>query len=330
MNGSDIPYQLRPNKYIDRQIFIDLLNRVLSERGNENFIYISMGGRHLVDHSSVYKQAGISCLLSIDSSLNTVKRQLLNKPIGKTECWELHSAEIPKRMDDILDKFGSEKNVALWLDYTDPHARLTQIQEFIAVLHVLQPGDILRITLNAHNGSLGDESVWKKEGYRNPAHFRAEKLKLQLGDYVPVGLTEISDSDLPLALIDILALAAAEVEGQRDIRVQPLLLTSYRDGQRMMTVTVGVTDLNHDRKLPSGIRHWPFRAKGWAGLVSIEAPDLSLREKQKIDQHLNRPPSYILDRLNFLPAKDRKASLGAISSYKKLHRYYPEFRHVPV
>ncbi|MEP0708848.1 MAG: O-methyltransferase [Parvibaculum sp.] len=331
MSGADIPYQLRPNKYIDRQIFVDLLNRVLSERGNENFVYVSMGGKHLADHNIIYHQVGIPNLLSIDKSGNVVRRQLLNRPIDKAECWEMDSGALSQSMDAVFEKFGEEKNLVLWLDYTDPHARLMQLQEFIAILGVLQPGDILRITLNANNGSLGDESEWKKEGFESPKAFRLAKLKNQLGELVPVDLPEIGDEDLPEALVKCIELAVSTAEEQRsDVKVQPLLLTSYRDGQRMMTVAVQILPTDHKRELPAGLHSWPFKAKGWDGIVRIEAPDLSLREKQKIDRHLNRAPSYILERLQFFPAKSREASLEAIRSYKKLHRYYPEFRHVPI
>ncbi len=44
MNGAEIPYQLRPSKFIDRQIFMELLSRLIQVRGPENYIYISMGG----------------------------------------------------------------------------------------------------------------------------------------------------------------------------------------------------------------------------------------------------------------------------------------------
>lgn len=123
MSGQEIPYQLRPNKFIDRQLFIELLVRLIVPRGPEKYIYVSMGGRHLIDHHAVYNQLGIKAQYSFDRDANEVKRQQFNRPTGNTVCAELSSADLPLKLDEILRAFPSKRNLIVWLDYTGAERR---------------------------------------------------------------------------------------------------------------------------------------------------------------------------------------------------------------
>ncbi|MCG8433942.1 MAG: hypothetical protein MJA83_07925 [Gammaproteobacteria bacterium] len=328
MSAQNIPYQLRPNKFIDRQVFVDLLSRILPTVGVENYAYVSMGGRHLVDHSTVYRQLGIRHLLSFDMDPEIVRRQLCNKPIDVTVCWEMKSSSLPSQIDSIFEKFDKASNLVVWLDYTNPNERLTQLQELIEVLKCLKANDILRITLNAQIGSI-EAGNWRQEGHATPGVARLAKLKGQLGELVPTSTRHIDEANFPIILANCVGLAVAKAELECDeVCFKPILATTYKDGQRMMTVAIRAVDrMERSQEIP-GLTGWPLRAAKWDDVVSIEAPDLSMREKLKIDQYLNKPPSYILRRLHFMPAEDHERSLRALQSYKQLHRYYPAFHHV--
>ena len=125
-------------------------------------------------------------------------------------------------------------------------------------------------------------------------------------------------------------LAASLVERELDNRVKflPVLLTSYADGQRMFTATV--LTLNADEKLPVGLNGWDFMPRDWSKIVTISAPDLSLREKVEIDKHLDKSPSKIIRAIKFQPSSELDEARIAVGSYKKLHRYYPTFSTVGV
>jgi hypothetical protein len=329
MSGDDIPYQLRPNKFIDRQMFLELLSRLIAGRGPENYVYISMGGRHLADHHAIYGKLGIQALFSFDMNANEVARQKFNRPTGDMVCVEMHSANLPSEIDTIFQRFPRTQNVIAWLDYTSADRR-AQFQEAVQTLVRLKHGDIFRITLNADIRSLSRGDEWRDKGFANPGGYRAERLRAQISEYLATGVTSISDSNFPNVLARCLGLAtdAAQAE-QPNLKFTPVLITSYKDGTRMLTVTCAVSEADKGDKFPnSHFRHWKFACRGWDDLKMIYAPILSLKEQYRLDVNLHRGAKRMLSGLKFLPAADQAASLQAIESYRLFHRYYPTFLHV--
>lgn len=329
MSGDDIPYQLRPNKFIDRQMFLELMSRLIAGRGPENYVYISMGGRHLVDHHAIYNRLGIQALLSFDMNANEVERQKFNRPTGKTICVEMDSADLPAQIDTIFEVFPRKKNIIVWLDYTKTNRR-SQFQEAVQTLVRLKHGDIFRITLNADIRNLGRANEWKNKGAASPAEYRVEKLHAEIAEYFPTDITQILDDDLPVILARCLGLATDVAQGlQPALRFIPVLITSYSDGTRMLTVTCAVSEPGKKDKVPGAhFRRWRFACRGWTDIQMIYAPVLSLREQYHLDVNTHRSAKKMLSLFKFLPAVDEAASLQALESYRLFHRYYPTFRNI--
>lgn len=328
MSGSDIPYQLRPSKFIDRQIFVELLGRLLQARGPEAYIYVSMGGRHLVDHYAVYKDLGIKAQFSFDNNKNQVARQAFNRPTDTTICAAMDSADLPSKLDEIAGKFPSKRNFIIWLDYTTTDHK-AQLQEAEEVMARLRHGDVFRITMNADIKCL-------KQGSGTPAE-RAKKaadtLRSRLGGAnVPTSVTAINDDPLSLAkvLAQCVALAASKAKLRRpDLNFVPVLTTSYADGLRMVTVTCAVSEKDHAETFPnSNFKRWTFARKTWEDIQDISVPVLSAKERFRLDANLKKPGKKMLSALRFLPAEDETTSLIELASYKKFQRFYPAFRHV--
>src|ERR1700726_250370 len=196
MNGQDIPYQLRPNKFIDRQMFIELLSRLIVPRGPEKYIYVSMGGRHLIDHHAIYDKLGVEALLSFDMSANEVARQKFNRPTGNTICIAMNSADLPSEIDTILRRFPGKRNLVVWLDYTSADRR-AQFQEAVQTLVRLKHGDVFRITLNANPQTLLGGNEWRGSGAVGPAEYRAERLRAQIPEFLATDVIAISETALP-------------------------------------------------------------------------------------------------------------------------------------
>lgn len=324
-SGDDIPYQLRPNKFIDRQIFLEALTKVVPQKQHGRYVYISMGGKHLVDQEAVYRKIGIRNLYSFDGNADIVARQICNRPHFSSLCEELHSSALAGELDRILDHFAPAGHLIVWLDYTDAQ-RLAQLQEFCEVLKRCQPGDVVRITMNASDAKLNGD--WQKAGFAGPAQFRAQRLRDQLGDFFPVDVESIGDNGVPAVLSEAVSIATAKAAEESKLRLAPILLTSYADGQRMFTATV--LCVPQTGKLPDGLNGWEFLAKGWKKVTEISVPDLSIREKVAIDKHLSKGPTAIIKAVKFQPAGELDSAHRALRSYKLLHRFYPTFHAIGV
>lgn len=332
MSGETIPYRLRTNKFIDRQLFLDAVARAIAEHGGpEKYAYLSMGGKHMVDQISVYKRIGITNLFSFDYNEKVVARQVFNRPIDAAKCDAMPASSLAGKLDSLPDLFPSASNAIVWLDYTRPSERLTQLQEFCQVCERFQIGDIVRITLNANLGTLDEDGSdsWKVKGFSDPGSYRLSRLKAQLGSLVPTRITTIGENDFPSVLLQCVENACSAVHGKRsDIHFRPILLTSYKDGQRMVTATLKAVQPQNANNSILSLAEWPFFAQSWSSLINIVAPDLSSREKMRIDHMLTMQPNQIQSDLGFLLDESSQKSLDAISSYQQLHRYYPSFSHV--
>jgi hypothetical protein len=328
MSGDDIPYHLRPNKYIDRQLFLESLLRLVVPAGPEKYIYISMGGNHLVDHYSVYSQLGIEALYSFDKKAHVVKRQKLNRPTGNTICVELNTADLHTKLDDVLNRFPSKKNLIVWLDYTSTKRR-TQLQQAVQTLLKLRHGDVFRITLNADAHSLSEGDEWLDAGVAGPGEHRAAVLRDQVKEYFPTNVTSINEDELPTVLARCIELATKEVTAAKpDIEISPVLLTAYGDGSRMLTATCVVSDLTVKSAFPpESFSRWRYASQSWTDIRRIYAPVLSLREKNRLDSRLHRGASNALKGLRFLfEGSDDEKALEKVRSYRTYHRFYPTFR----
>jgi hypothetical protein len=289
-----------------------------------------MGGMHLVDHSVVYRRTGIPNLYSFDRDEKTVKRQNFNKPLETVCCEQLRSDQLAGRLDQIMANFTDAKNVVVWLDYTDPAERLQQLQETAAVAGRLQPGDILRVTFNTHIPTLdenGDSGAWKAASAESPSSYRCERLRAQIGEYLPTMLKAVGETEFPLAMLAAIsvALSKASRESAKGLNFRPVLLTTYKDGQRMSTATVIVDNEDHPFRADS--RTWRLMPENWKDILEISAPDLSIREKYSIDQEISRNSKDIHNSFGFPLSETDGKSIAAIESYKTLRRYYPSFHH---
>lgn len=327
-SGSEIPYHLRPNKFIDRELFVELLSRTLPFWGTESYCYFSMGGRHLVDHHSVYRRLGVKHLHAIDFDSEVVNRQVFNAPTQTAKCVVMDAAKLASDFGDLIEASHDYSRGIIWLDYTQPKDRRSQLDAFATVARQLQPGDIARITLNANVRSLAAEQVWKDSGSElSLSGYRAEKLRNQLGNFVPSAVKEVEKEDFPSVLLHCIKhCLETAVPTASATKIIPVLNTVYNDGTVMLTSTVLCVE--PDAKLPSGLSEWEYLANDWTSPFEIVAPDLSLRERFFLDERLQMDPGDILAEAKFLSGKPqhKDQSIRAITSYKKLHRFYPTFR----
>lgn len=333
-SGSEVPYYLRPNKHIDRELFLELLGRTVPNWGPEKYCYFSMGGRHLVDHKLVYRRLGIQHLFSIDNDAKVVERQKFNRPIESAICELMNASKMASEFSDLLGKMTGPDKAIIWLDYSSSRNRLNQITDFAKVAVQLAPGEIARLTLNAQISTLGSEEMWKAEQQdaENPlslAEYKANWLRSKLGTMLPASVTEVDQNSLPNVLLDCVRLQLDKAGAFRlksGNQILPVLSTCYNDGHYMLTVTVICVEPTGD--LPIGLRNWQYLCPTWNDILLIQSPDLSTREQTAIDRILEKSDEDILSETGFLPkdAGFKRDSLDSIRSYRDYRRFYPEFR----
>jgi hypothetical protein len=154
-------------------------------------------------------------------------------------------------------------------------------------------------------------------------------LRNNLGNLVPSTLTTIGEEDLPSVLCQCVGVALAATESTNaNSKFKPALLTTYKDGQRMVTITAVAVDKAGNLPREGQLQSWSFAPLGWNDPLKIEAPDLSMKEKLSIDARISETPEAISDALGYLVAESPAKAVAAIASYKQLHRFYPSFHNI--
>lgn len=189
---------------------------------------------------------------------------------------------------------------------------------------------MFRITLNASPNSLSSGDDWRKAGAADPGEHRADRLREQIQEYMPTAIRSISETAVAPTLAHCLELATKAAEAQeKTLRIRPVLLTSYRDGARMLTATFAISERDSKNPFPHpAFSRWKYSSRGWNDIKEIYSPMLSTRERSRLDARLHGGAAKMLAALKFFPSRDRPKSLDALRSYREFHRFYPVFRSV--
>ncbi|MBE9055716.1 O-methyltransferase [Sphaerospermopsis sp. LEGE 08334] len=323
MSGESIPYQLRPNKAIDRYAFLELLSKINKMCPISDYHYIGFGGHSLEDFKYIHTQFNIQKMTSIEIDEDVYERQKFNRPHNCIDCYNQSS-------DKFIDEFERSSATIIWLDYTKANELRKQIDELQATLSKLEQCDIIKITVNSHAASYvaSDSSPGfdiKRE--------RIRKLRDMLGDTFPAAeITEdmMTEKKFPDAMCLVLKNAAnLAMQGQSDIYFQPLTTFTYRDGQCMLTLTGTILEHSQAKKFfeTTGIDKWELSNIQWQQPQRINLPELTIRERLFIDSLL--PQSSAEEIQQALKFKfDKKESLKMLETYIRFYRQSPYFSRI--
>lgn len=326
--GSSLPYRLRPNKAVDRELFLSLLVRLTPQLGLEKYHYVGLGGPFLEDFRLLHARLGIAKMTCIEVEKQVHKRQVFNKPIASIEC-------VYKTLDSYLDETEFESPAIIWLDYTEPKDITKQIERFASTIGAVPVGSILRVTLNANPTSLGtpapQELSVEVEGEATEdralkptiQEWRLARFKARLGTLFPSGLGPdgMSFKAYGPSVLRALKLAVDnEALSFRDRRIVWALATHYADGQAMVTAALVVAPKD-DARIDDLV-------KGWEFFTTTDAP-----------HRLDLPALSTLERLTMESNDDAKTRLGfelppsdmgtdPFEVFKKFYRIFPHFTRV--
>ncbi|NHB12210.1 hypothetical protein GWK53_37650 [Burkholderia cepacia] len=320
--GGSIPYHLRQNKAIERNLFVDLLSRVGRYRNISDYSYIGFGGPFLEDFKHLHSVLRMTDMTSIEIDVNVYERQKFNKPVSCVRLLHTSSSQF------LIDHTFTKASV-VWFDYARPNELGSQLAETQNLVAKLGEGDIFKITVNATPETLG-----KPGGGEDLREYRRNKAADRLGQYGPSEITvdDVTNSNYPKLLLTAIHSAARQgVSGNSRVYVQPLSSFIYKDGQQMLTATgILLSPTDKDKFIhETRLGHWPFHDFQWQIPRSISVPEMSVKERLAVESYLpERESQAIIDEMGYFIGNDRNEALGLMENFSEFYRLFPWYSKV--
>ena len=318
-------YHLRPNKSIDRSLFVQTLIGLSKELPISDYKYTGFGSYLFDDFKLLHDTLNISDMISLEKDEVEYQRAKFNSPYG---CISIKNTESTMYISDLSVE-DNEHNI-FWLDFVSPSELGTQLADYTTLLNLLNPGDIVRITLNANPDSLG-----KSDQPDRLQELRLQTLKSRVPDsYIWTGISpqDVTTKKYPITLLKILKAASMKcLTGcppySSDFML-PLFSSVYADGQQMVTFTGIILDSNEKEiKIREALKNYPHNNFLWDDPSKIEIPALSVREITELNKLLpNRDVRQQL--INNFPFIFSEKDGQAVDSYIKYYKYYPNYHQV--
>jgi hypothetical protein len=329
MSGATLAYNLRRNKYVERQLFMELLSRFSRWQEIGSYLYIGFGGVYFEEFKLLHTRFSIKKMISLEREEWMLARQELNIPYGCITPFHGSSSDLVINIDTYR-AIGETSNLLIWLDYVTPSELPTQLSEVRSLISKLEHGDILKITFSLHTS-------WLNKGSSdNVLTNRLENLQSQLGSaYLAEGISinDVTNENLPHVYLDALKRKIAEgLAENANLEFLPLGCYTYNDGTPMLTVTGALIDRGEQAVFEDRVDlgKLDFTSPQWE-IHQIEVPDMSLQERLEIDKKLNgKTAEEIAGELPFRFEKDADESLVLIRNYLKLYRFYPNYHRVQI
>lgn len=311
MSATTIAYHLRPNKAIEREVFLDLLGMLAPVLPLKDYRYVGLGGPFLEDFRLIEKRIGPKKLSCIERDPDTHARQVLNCASPRVEC-------LRGTFEELVPQMGLEDDPAIvWLDYSDLHDGERQIQSFVDLAETCKEYSIIKVTLPARPPQEGEKEA-KRE----------TRLRKALGAYYPSGIS-LADLAKPTyyatALLRAVELAFSRAGSSITLTFRGLTSFVYSDGTLMTTVTgVLVPPTAVDAFFArTHLRDWQhLNDDVWNCPQVIDVPVLSLLEQRMIAQHAGRKTG-----IGFAMPPGRLCS-DPLENFQRYARLYPQFARV--
>lgn len=326
MSGGQVAYHLRPNKAIERQVFVELLTRFHGFRAVYPYTYVGFGGPFMEDFRLIEGHFGVARMISLEGDAAVIERQKFNRPFTSIDCRKQLSG-------DFIANYASEhiNNAIVWLDYAQANARRAQLGEFQSLLEKLRAFDIVKITMNANPSTL---SIPQDTPPTELQRARLEAAERQLGDFWPaeVAADDMTRSRFPRVLLHCVLRAARQaLPPGRDVTFVPLTSFSYADSEHVMLTVSGVlSPLTDVPRMRRALRfgNWDLAYRESNAPIPIAAPVLSTRERAFLERLLPRYRRSIASRSKFQVAERKGASEELLTSFARFSRYYPHFARI--
>lgn len=328
MSGSEVPYHLRPNKFVERQLFIEALRFIDRWQPVDSYCYISMGGRFLEDFRQIHSAFNIKDLISIESDEHVCLRQKFNRPIGFLKCMHMTSGDLITHFEETTEDVAAENQI-IWLDYADAGERFAQLGELESLVRKLGANDIVKITLNSNLLTLGNPNDLSPEDLQKR---RFSNIRSQLGNHYLPSSSAFSEKDMTTDGFGRILVHAIQSSLKRGLKgrgliAAPLCSFLYSDQHQMLTYSAILLNEGDVQQFwdDTKFQDWEFYMRGNTP-QTIKVPDLSLKERLTIDaMSFEKSPEEIHASLGFGFNEEVNSSLQTLQNYIKHYRRYPSF-----
>lgn len=326
MSAGSLAYQLRPNKAVDRNLFIDLLNKLNRFVNISDYTYYGFGGPFLEDFKLMHAHLRIGNMVSIESDKEVHLRQQFNSPLS---CVSF----INRTSGDFIESNDFNCPSVVWLDYTDPSQLGIQLSEIEYLITKLGNHDIVKLTLNCNPSTLGGEATDEKE----LQEVRLDILESRLNDYFPSGTESWMMRRVHYGKVIFKAVEIAiqrGMKGKQKSYFQVLSGFIYQDGGHPMLTVTGIILEDEQPKIDeffesTRVRNWPSGLFEWNEPKLINVPELSVKERIHIDNLLPQSDTAsIKASLGYLIDGDDAYMTSLIQNYIDYYRMYPLFSRV--
>jgi len=334
-SASTIPYQLRPHKAIERNLFISILKKLdrSSKIDLHEYRYVGFGAPFLEDFKLLHLEFGIVDMDCIEYNYFAFSRQKFNNPYYFVN---LHNTSSTEYITEI--GFNQKKNQIIWWDFAEPAEFRQQLLDIELTAERVWNLDILKFTFNAQTSSFISSHNLKFESVELNKIIRFLKDDPTYQLYLPDKVTSKDIIDDFSALLRAMAMRAVKRGlSKRTIKVDFNHISSFRyaDRQVMTTMTGMICETDEFKKIlkESGLEKWEFyQTESLKELIianEISVPAMTVIERIEIDKKIPSSDFIKLAKeLKFFYGENDEENLNLLKGYCKYYKYLPYYSKV--
>lgn len=318
-------YHLRPNKSVDRLLFLECIGIYRHLNGVLDPTYYGFGGPYLEDFRLIYEAFPRMRMVSIEEDLDVFARQKFNRPCGDDRL-VLENKSFSAFL--ATANFGSKASI-FWLDYTG--FRYQCFDDLMNLLPVAPPYSMIKLTVSCSPGKYISKSKDREQREAESAQL-VEAFRQEFEAVLPNPAASPPSDGKGFAglIVSMVKVAAERAFSGTDMIFQPIASFRYADGVPLLTFT-GITVPK--RKRSSIIRcfkDWEFLNSDWtAAPKEIDLPSLTTKERLHV-QHmlpLSRDPAgdFLNTALGHFVGESLDDSKEKLGQYAEYHRHFPYF-----
>ena len=302
-------YRLRPNKAVDRFLFLEALQHLAGLKDLSEYTYYGLGGPFLEDVRILGDFFNGLRLVSIEENEQTVKRQQFHLPSRDVRLLHMPFHRFLKSYAPT-----GEKGI-FWLDYT--RLLWEEVDDFMMLIQRVEPWSMAKITLRV-----------QPRDFEQSGQLRATFAKI-----LPPGINDPPARPASFAALVLRMLRIATqraLKTHRDRSFQPISAFFYNDSTPILTLTGLVSPPNDIDVIRDAFESWEFANLSWNSPTRISVPALSTKERLTLQSVLpcDESAGKLLEiALGYMlgDGGPKDNTQQQLKQYAAFHKYYPYY-----